>query len=337
VKLSFIIPSRPGTDLSGIRAELARLDLAGAAGEFFFVEGTLPPLQRNVAIRQSTGDFVFLLDDDLLVPPDLVPRTLVHFDDDRVAGVGGPNLTPEHDPPLAQLSGELLASPLATGRTSCRWREGPADLDATESQLHGCFLCFRGDLLRRYLFVEDLFPNDENELMARLRQDGYRLRYVPECSVQHKRRSTVRSHLKQVFISGRGRGELVRRCGVRGQMFYLAPLAFIVYLLAVALVAAWLPVLWAPLAAYAGMAAALSLGTWARRRRPIFLWAGPLMFASHVAYGIGLAKGLAAQASHHGGAVKVEIVESGSWSGPGSEAASAPSGQEVGSIGVGAG
>jgi hypothetical protein len=310
MRLSFIIPSRPGTDLSAIKAQIARLDLAGHAAEFFFVEGTLPPVQRNVAIRRTTGDFVFLLDDDLVLPPDLVARTLVHFDSDRVAAVGGPNLTPADDPPFAQLSGEVLASPLATGGTSCRWSAGPADFDATEGKLHGCFLCFPGDLLRRYQFVETLFPNDENELMCRLRQDGYRLYYVPECSVEHKRRATLRSHLKQVHISGRGRGELIRRGGLAGQSLYLVPLAFLVYVgLAPALVS--MSALFAvPLAVYAAMAVAMSVRTWARRRRPLFLWAGPLMFASHVAYAVGLVQGLFTATARTGRAVIVEVVES---------------------------
>jgi GT2 family glycosyltransferase len=298
--LSFVIPSRPGADLSGFKAQIAGLDLGGCDAEFFFVEGTLPPLQRNVAIARTRGEFVFLLDDDLVLPRDLVAGTLAHFDDDRVAAIGGPNLTPADDPPFAQLSGEILASPMATGVTSSRWREGTPDYDATEQKLHGCFLCFRGDLLRQYLFVEDLFPNDENELMWRLRRDGYRLCYLPAYRVYHKRRRTARTHLKQVYISGRGRGELVRRSGVGGQWVYLGPLALLLYLL-MSLLAALSSLLarragrllMVPAVAYAGLALVLSVSLAIRRRRLNFLWGGPLMFASHLAYATGLLKGLA--------------------------------------------
>lgn len=309
MRLSFIIPSRPGTDLSAIKAQAAKLDLAGHSAECFFVAGTLPPLQRNAAIQRSTGDYVFLLDDDLVIPPDLVRRTLVHFDGDLVAAVGGPNLTPEDDPPFAQLSGELLASPLATGGTSSRWREGSTDLNATEQKLHGCFLCFRGELLRRYQFVEDLFPNDENELMSRLRRDGYRLYYVPQCSVQHKRRATLRSHLKQVYVSGRGRGEFIRRSGLPGQWFYLAPLAFLIYLAVAPFLTRRWPVLGVPLAAYAALAVTLSVLTFLRRRRPVFLLAGALMFVSHLTYATGLLRGLILPKAYSGGEVTVEVVE----------------------------
>jgi GT2 family glycosyltransferase len=310
MRLSFVIPSRPGADLSAIKREVSRLDLAGHAAEFFFVEGTLPPMQRNVAIRRSTGAFVFLLDDDLVLPANLVARTLEQFDADEVAVVGGPNLTPEDDPVFAQLSGEVLASPLATGATSCRWRAGSADYDASEGQLHGCFLCFRGDLLRRYLFVETLFPNDENELMGRLRRDGYRLYYVPECSVEHRRRATLRSHLRQVHISGRGRGELIRRSGLDGQWTYLAPLGLVVYLaLAPALLSQSLAFA-APLALYGTLAMAMSAFVWRRRRRAFFLWAGPLMAASHVVYAAGLVAGLLSRGRRSGSATTVEVVES---------------------------
>lgn len=309
MRLSFIIPSRPGTDLSGIKAQAARLDLAGHSAECFFVEGTLPPLQRNAAIRRSTGDYVFLLDDDLVIPPDLVRRTLVHFDGDLVAAVGGPNLTPEDDPPFAQLSGELLASALATGGTSSRYREGATDFNATEQKLHGCFLCFRGELLRRYLFVEDLFPNDENELMSRLRQDGYRLYYVPQCSVHHRRRATLRSHLKQVYISGRGRGEFIRRSGLRGQWLYLGPLAFLIYLVVAPILTRRWPVVVVPCLAYAVLALTLSVLTFVRRRRPVFLLAGALMFLSHLTYAAAMLRGLILPKAYSAGDVRVEVVE----------------------------
>ncbi len=309
MKLSFIVPSRPGTDLSDIKRQLAELNLSGHSAEFFFAEGTLPPLQRNVAIRRTTGDFVFLLDDDLVVPRDLVARTLVHFDSEQVAVVGGPNLTPPSDPTFAQLSGEVLSSPFATGSTSCRWSTGERDLNATEGKLHGCFLCFRGDLLRRYPFVETLFPNDENELMWRLRRDGYRLYYVPQCSVEHKRRASLRSHLRQVYISGRGRGEFVRRSGFEGQWLFLVPLAFLGYVVALPVLMPRNAFFAVPLLIYAALAASLSLRAAVRRRRTVFLWAGPLMFASHLAYGIGLVRGLMLPKAHSETPVRLEVME----------------------------
>jgi hypothetical protein len=311
VILSFVIPSRPGADLAPIKAQIAGLDLAGHEAEFFFVEGSLPPLQRNVGIRQSVGDYVFMLDDDLVMPRHLVSKTLAWFDRERVAVVGGPNLTPADDPPFAQLSGEILASRLATGATSDRWRAGTLDLDATESKLHGCFLCFRGDLLRQYLFVETLFPNDENELISRLRTNGYLCAYVPECAVEHRRRATLRAHLKQVYVSGRGRGETVRRGGLRGQWLYLVPLTFLLYLPAAAVLAPAVPLVAAPLVLYAGLMAAASVLAWRRRRRPLFLGVGPLMFLSHLAYAVGLVKGLSGSTRHATADVKVSVIRTG--------------------------
>ncbi len=315
VQLSFIVPSRPGTDVSGITAQIRRLDLSGRTAEVFFVGGTLPPLQRNVAIRRTTGDFVFLLDDDLILPSDLVPRTLAQFDDDRVAVVGGPNTTPTDDPPFAQMSGIVLASPLATGATSSRWRHAAADRDATERKLHGCFLCFRGDLLRQYLFVEDLFPNDENELMWRLRRDGYKLYYIPECSVEHRRRSTLRSHLRQVYISGRGRGELVRRSGVADQLLYLMPLGFVFYLFALPF-AIRQPILAVPFLAYLVLALGLSIVSVLRVGHPVFLCTGAVMFASHVAYAVGLLRGMSAAKTWTAGPLTSEVMALGSAPAP---------------------
>ena len=64
-----------------------------------------------------------------------------------------------------------------------------------------------------------------------------------------------------------------------------------------------------PLLLYAALVASLSLGAAVRRRRTIFVWAGPLMFASHLAYGIGLFRGLVLPKAHTESQVRLEVME----------------------------
>jgi hypothetical protein len=135
------------------------------------------------------------------------------------------------------------------------------------------------------------------------------LYYIPQCSVQHKRRATLRSHLKQVYISGRGRGELMRRSGLTGQLLYLGPAALLAWLVMTPFVFWRFPIAVVPLIAYAVLALALSGVTFARRQQPIFLLAGPLMLLSHLVYGGGLLKGLAASRAYEGKALSMEVVE----------------------------
>lgn len=292
MKVSIIIPSKPGTDISFIREQLKNIDFSNFSVEFFFVEGTFPPLQRNAAITKTSGDYVFFFDDDIMIPKDIIIKTIAHFDNEKVAVVGGPNLTPESDSLFAQLSGEVLSSTLATGRASVRWKKGKADYNATEKELHGCFLCFKGDVIRKYLFPEDMFPNDENELINRLRSDGYKLYYIPECYVYHKRRSTLRSYLKQVHISGKGRAGLIKRRGIKGNLFYFVPIIFLFYLALIPVLAQIIKMFLAPLFFYFILGISSSIIACVRKEKTFFLLMAPLILISHITYALGFLKGL---------------------------------------------
>ncbi len=300
MKVSFIVPTRPHNFKNDIvKKQFGGLDAGGHQIEIFLVEGFHPPLQRNLAIRKCEGDFVFFFDDDAMIPGDLVSRTLSCFNDHQVAGVGGPNLTPGDDSRFSKLCGEVLSSFFATGSASARWKQGKPNYDATEKELHGSFICFRGDIIRKHLFCEDLFPGDENELINRIRKLGYRFYYIPDCFVYHKRRRNLAAYLKQVFISGRGRAQQTKKEGLAGNLYYLMPLLFGIYLVGA------LPILflchrflgfWGfwlfPLFIYGALAIFFSLRIVLAKRALFYILLIPLFLISHLTYAAGMLRGL---------------------------------------------
>ena len=293
MNVSFIVPTRP-TDFKNdiVKKQFGEIDAGGHHIEIFLVEGFHPPLQRNAAIRKSEGDFVFFFDDDALIPADLISKTLSYFDNDKVAGVGGPNLTPDNDSPFAKLCGELLSSFFATGSASMRWKRGKSNYDATEKELHGSFICFRGDIIRKHLFSEDLFPGDENELINRIRKVGYRFYYLPDCFVYHKRRKNLVAYLKQIFISGRGRAEQTKKEGLKGNLYYVIPLLFSIYLLWAPIVYRHHPFWLFPFIIYSALAIFFSLRIVLARRTLFYSLLIPLFLISHVTYACGFVRGL---------------------------------------------
>jgi hypothetical protein len=140
------------------------------------------------------------------------------------------------------------------------------------------------------------------------RGERFRLYYVPDCDVQHKQRATLLSHLRQVYISGPGRVELMKRSGLRGQVLYLAPLSFFLCLPFAGMLARRVPAVLAPLALDGVLAAALSISAFLPVAA-VVMWTGALMFASHIAYAIGLFRGLVAAKGYQGKALAVEVVE----------------------------
>lgn len=62
------------------------------------VKGIVP--SENLGLRESNGEFVFLIDDDAVAPPGWIENHLRHYRDQNVGAVGGPykNHTPDLKP-----------------------------------------------------------------------------------------------------------------------------------------------------------------------------------------------------------------------------------------------
>jgi cellulose synthase/poly-beta-1,6-N-acetylglucosamine synthase-like glycosyltransferase len=241
-------------------------------------------------VAEATGEFLYFLDDDSLVQPDILKRATSHYSDPHVAAVGGPSLTPRTDTLLQQAFGASLGSFIGGGSVRNRYRMTGSARSTGENELILCNLSFR-----RKIFIEcggldeRLYPNEENELMDRILNKGWELIHDPELAVSRSQRREYRDFIRQLFTYGRGRGEqtIVSR---RVNFASLVPSLFLVYLLL--LLFADNPVYTLPLLCYAGAVAVTSL--WEAFHRipalmPLLLITIPTL---HLAYGAGMIFGL---------------------------------------------
>ena len=162
---------------------------------------------RNLGILMSTGDIVAFTDDDCTVKEDWLSSALTHFEDERVAVVGGPGLTHPDDPDLAKCAGAVLASPFGTFSSASRYvARSNHPREATEQNLSTCNLFFRRSTLEHVGFFESTqYPCEENELIERIRAAGYKVLYAPSCIVYHHRRPLFRPFLRQISFYAVGR------------------------------------------------------------------------------------------------------------------------------------
>ncbi|RLB59509.1 MAG: glycosyl transferase family 2, partial [Deltaproteobacteria bacterium] len=238
----------------------------------------------------ARGEVLYFIDDDVIVPPTTLAELNRTFADHRdVDIVGGPNLTPPDDPDFAQLTGEVLASPLGTGVTRMRYAKAPAQ-QATERHLILCNLAVRRAVFEAGIQFPVLFGGEENVLMGHADHQGFRLRYAPELWVHHRRRTKLRDYIAQVYRYGCGRALALRFAPQTFHPAYLVPVGFTAYLLALPVLAIAGPVATLPLAAYGAAVGVESVRITIRRRALRWLPAlPPLFLITHVTYAAGLA------------------------------------------------
>lgn len=287
---SFIIPVKPGGKIAAL-APLHCLDSAAFPFEVLVAEGCLPGRQRNLAADQATGDIIYFLDDDSMVAGNCLEVCSQAMSQTDVAVVGGPSLTPASDSTLQQLFGSAMASLFGAGGVRNRYRSTGRRRDTTEKELILCNLAMRRELFRiAGGFDERLYPNEENELLDRIKASGYRLVHAPEMAIQRSQRRSLKQFIRQMFSYGRGRAQQTLIAG-GGPAVSFVPLVFVVYLLLVILLmpgGCWL----LPLYAYLGLAlwfAGQAAVTAGKMSRLLLMVIFPLL---HVSNGVGLICGL---------------------------------------------
>ena len=286
---SIVIPVKPGGFVAALNA-LRRLTYPLQQFEILIAEGSMPSRQRNQAASQARGDLLYFLDDDSRPVPHALNLCANAFEDQAVAVVGGPSLTPADDKRLQRLFGTALGSFFGAGAMRNRYRSVGALRRTTEQELILCNLAFRRELfLEAGGFDERLYPNEENELLDRISATGHALLHDPDMAVLRSQRPTLKAFMRQMYAYGRGRAQQTLLAGPRSVTSF-APLFFVCYLLLLPLLPAGLSRT-LPLLAYAVLAVLFSITAVmasARLENSLVLLLFPLM---HCCNGFGLLSG----------------------------------------------
>ncbi|HYO50649.1 MAG TPA: ABC transporter transmembrane domain-containing protein [Chloroflexia bacterium] len=151
---------------------------------------------RNVGMEAATGEIIAYTDDDARPDPQWLTYVAHTFMTTEHAAVGGPNIAPAGDGPIAR----CVAN--APG--------GPAHVllsDSEAEHIPGCNMAFRKSCLQAIGGFDPQFrvAGDDVDVCWRLRERGWTLGFHPAAVVWHHRRNSVRAYWKQQ--AGYGKAE----------------------------------------------------------------------------------------------------------------------------------
>ncbi|MBI3465944.1 MAG: glycosyltransferase, partial [Planctomycetes bacterium] len=157
---------------------------------------------RHVGMDLATGEIIAYTDSDCFADEDWLYYLVSKLLETGASAVGGPNLLPTHDGPVAAC---VSASPGT-----------PAHIlidDQVAEHIPGCNMAFWADRLRAIDGFDAVYTKagDDVDVCWRLQAQGERIVYAPAAMVWHHRRSTVRAYLKQQIGYGEAEALLKRK------------------------------------------------------------------------------------------------------------------------------
>jgi len=200
---------------------IERLQLPKSTTAAFFEDKGTISFARELGMKKANGEYIAFTDADCVVGRDWLKKLRATIDTDTdVAGVGGPNITPEDDSPLAKSVGDFFELFSKVGA-----RYGYSNDTTTEVEHNPtCNVFYRKKVIQEVGgFNEQLVTVDDEEMDYRIRQQGYKLLFRPDAVVEHYRRPTWRQFSSMAHSYGYGRGQAFRLHRELGRWFHFAP------------------------------------------------------------------------------------------------------------------
>lgn len=143
---------------------------------------------RNLGWQAAKGEIVAYIDDDAYPDPDWLTYLTETFRSGEYVGVGGPNLPPPDDGPIAQCVAKSPGGPVHVLLT-----------DTEAEHIPGCNMSFLRWALETVGGFDKQFrvAGDDVDLSWRLQERGWKLGFSPAALVWHHSRSSVRTYWRQ--------------------------------------------------------------------------------------------------------------------------------------------
>ena len=157
---------------------------------------------RNTGLAAATGEIVAYIDDDAWPDPHWLTYLAATFLSTDHVGVGGPNIPPDGDGPIAECIANAPGGPVHVLLS-----------DGEAEHIPGCNMAFRRAALKAIGGFDPQFrtAGDDVDICWRLQQQGWTIGFSPGAMVWHHRRNSVRTYWKQQQGYGKAEALLERK------------------------------------------------------------------------------------------------------------------------------
>lgn len=172
---------------------------------------------NNWGMRQAKGEYIFIVNNDTEVTPELLNKLIRPFQEQNDIGVTCPKIKYYSNPNIIQYAG-FNPMNVYTGRTTSiglmEEDRGQYDISRPTSGAHGCAMMVKKEILEKVgMFAEKFFLYyEEWDWSSRILRAGYKIWYTADAEIYHKESITVgKTNPIKVYYHTRNRILYMRR------------------------------------------------------------------------------------------------------------------------------
>ena len=157
---------------------------------------------RNRGIDAATGEIVAFIDDDAYPDKHWLQYLAYSYQTTDHGGIGGPNILPPNDGPIATCVANSPGGPVHVLTT-----------DELAEHIPGCNMSFRRDVLLEIGGFDPIYrtAGDDVDLCWRVQHTGRTIGFHPAATVWHHRRNSLKAYWRQQKGYGRAEALLERK------------------------------------------------------------------------------------------------------------------------------
>jgi len=172
---------------------------------YFFQQNQGPGAARNLGMSKAEGDYLVFIDSDCTVPTDYVSNLLQNIEKYGFDAFGGPDSYRKDFPPFLKAVNYSMTSFIGTGGT-----RGSTGKSVAKYYPRSFNMGIKKEVFKQIGGMNEMRHGQDMDFSNRIYKAGFKVRFLPDVLVYHKRRTSPRRFFKQIFNWGVARINLGR-------------------------------------------------------------------------------------------------------------------------------